>query len=206
MRRRRRGAACVTVVTLLVTLAATLSIVALPACSESAAPGGATVRTYRNEAYGFAIDIDDRFEEWQRADVADRGAFAVTFADKDGPTAGDRYLDAVMIAVVDLGTDLGTAQTESMRDLLREQSTRALDAIGSGVRTWPAEEVTVNGLTGSVVPFTASVGQTDVTGWTYLFVRQRFLYLVTVTSADDTWGDDRVVLQRMAESFRLDGE
>ena len=50
------------------------------------------------------------------------------------------------------------------------------------------------------------MGRTDVTGWTYLFVRQRFLYLVTVTSADDTWGDDRVVLQRMAESFRLDGE
>jgi len=62
----------------------------------------------------------------------------------------------------------------------------------------------VAGLAGSVVPFTATVHGTPVTGWSYVFVRGRDLYLVIVTSAHDAWGDDRATLQRMAESFRLD--
>ena len=63
--------------------------------------------------------------------------------------------------------------------------------------------MTINGLAGTVVPFSATVDGAGIVGWNYLFISGRYLYVLLVTSGDDTWGGNRTALKRMAESFTV---
>jgi hypothetical protein len=196
MSARRCSAAVATVI---------VAALLLSSCGGEIGGGSSTTKTYRNDRYGFSITLDDRFVERQKADVAAQGVFGVAFADENGPSANGRYTDAVLVAVIDMGSDLSSEASAEMQTLLTEQSDRALASLGTSVKTWPSTGVTFNGVSGTVVPFTADSAGVTIVGWDYLFVQGRYLYVVIATSSEETLDRNRDALRSMAESFAVAG-
>jgi len=181
--------------------AAAVCIILSPALLAGCGDEGSDLRTYRNDRYGFSITFEKRFVDWKVADVADQGVFGVAFADPDGARAGDRYADAILVAVIDLGQGTTAELAEQTRDALRERGADTLATLGDNVQTWPVTDVTINGSSGIVIPFAVTVQGTQVLGWDYMLIRDSYLYIIVVMSGESSWEHNKDALQAAAQSF-----
>ena len=159
------------------------------------------LRTYHNDRYGFSLAFEDRFVDWKVADVADQGVFGVAFADPDGARAGDRYADAILVAVIHLGQGTTPELAEQTRAALRDRGAETLASLGDNVQTWPVTDVTINGSSGIVIPFAVTVEGTQVLGWDYMLIKDSYLYIIVVMSGESSWERNKDALQAAAHSF-----
>lgn len=182
--------------------AAALCLVLLPTLlAGCGSDDGTGLRTYRNDRYGFSLTFPKRFVDWKQADVGAQGVFGVAFADPGGARAGNRYADAILVAVVDLGQGTTPAVAEQTRQALRQRGAETLASLGDNVQTWPVADVTVNGSSGIAIPFTVTVQGTQVLGWDYLLVKDTYLYIIIVMAGQSSWERNKDVLQAAAQSF-----
>jgi hypothetical protein len=181
--------------------AAAVCFILSPALLAGCGDEGSDLRTYRNDRYAFSLTFEKRFVDWKVADVADQGVFGVAFADPDGARAGDRYVDAILVAVIDLGQGTTAELAEQTRDALRDRGTETLASLGDDVKTWPVTDVTINGSSGIVIPFAVTVQGTQVLGWDYMLIKGSYLYIIVVMAGESSWERNKDALQAAAHSF-----
>ena len=187
-----------------VLLAASLAALALAACLVAVGGCGGRVATgpqhYTNAVFGVSITVDRRLPQW-RATATDAGAFEVSFVDPTGAVAGGRHLDALTVSLADTGTlPSGSSQLESALGAL---GAALVDKLGAQAQAGTVSDVTINGLSGVVVPYAATVSGRAVVGWLYLLASSGRIYALTAQATADRWSFYRPLFTQAIDSFRV---
>ena len=122
---------------------------------------------------GISLDVDRRLTEWRTATAASGAAFEVSFVDAAGTAAGGRHLDALTVSVVDTGTNPSSQQAAQLAASLRTLGAAMVARMGADAQAGAATDVSLNGLSGVVVPFGVTTSGGRVVGWLYLLAAGR---------------------------------
>lgn len=166
---------------------------------------GARTHTYSDDRTGFSVTVDKRFVEQPDSKVGDNAVARFVLVDEDGARVDDRYLDAIAVVVVDIGTPLTSDDLEALRATLRDQGELIVSTLGTSVQTWEPADVTVSGLQGIRLPFAMTVGDRRVVGENYVLFRDAYVYLLVVMGAEEDWEADRALYQQAIDSFTVTG-
>jgi hypothetical protein len=184
------------VATALIGLALVADVVLLSGCGGHAATGP---QRYTNATFGVSVTVDRRLPQW-RTTATDAGALEVSFVDPAGAVVGGRHLDALTLSLVDTGTlPAGSSQLESA---LRGLGTALVDKLGTQAQAGAESDVTINDLSGIVVPYAATVADRRVVGWLYLLASSGRIYALTAQATTDHWSFDRPLFAAAISSFR----
>jgi hypothetical protein len=162
--------------------------------------GAAGPQHYRNATFGVSITVDRRLPQW-RTTTTGGGAFEVSFVDPAGAVAQGRHLDALSVSLVDTGT-MPTGATQ-LASALRGLGTAMVAKLGTQAQAGTATQVVLNGLSGVVVPYAATVSGRQVVGWLYLLASSGRIYAITVQATADRWSFYRPLFIRAIGSFRV---
>ncbi len=185
-------------------LATTWAAAVLAACVVLGAGCGAHAATgpqhYTNARFGVAIVVDRRLPQWRTSSAGGGSAFEVSFVDPAGAVAQGRRLDALTLSLVDTGT-LPTGTTQLMA-ALGDLGTAMVAKLGAQAQASAVTDVTLNGLSGVVVPYAATVAGRPVMGWLYLLASSGHIYAITAQATTDRWSFYRPLFTHAIESFR----
>lgn len=190
----RRGHAVPTVLAIV----GALLLTAAAACSSE----GPT--HYRNDDYHFTLTVSERFEERSSDARPANGAFAVSFADRDGARVGNRYVDGLVVAVIDVGRDLDEQTARELQQQLTQLAPMVARSLGGEGSTLPGQTVEINSLPGVVIPYAANVNGSTIVGRDYLLVKGRYVYALVIMSASDHWRENEAALEAAVHSFRVE--
>jgi hypothetical protein len=168
----------------------------------AAASCGATATHYANAAYGFSLTIDRPFVEWRTASTGVAAAFQVAFIDPQGAQIGGRHLDSLTVSVVKTGDTPSADQNAQLRASLRALGARMIGALGQDVRITTPSDVSLNGVSGVVLPYAATIAGKPVVGWEYLLAARGRVYTILAGAAADHWKTDEPVFRRAISSFK----
>jgi hypothetical protein len=184
-------------------LAATLAGVALVACLVLGAGCGAGAAAgpqhYRDATFGVSITVDRRLPQWRTSTTG--GAFEVSFVDPAGAVTQGRHLDALTLSLVDTGA-LPTGAT-ALAAALRSLGTAMVAKLGTQAQAGTTTDVALNGLSGVVVPYAATVAGRQVVGWLYLLASSGRTYAISAQATADRWSFYRPLFTRAIGSFRV---
>ena len=180
----------------LVLSAATLVVGAggAAACGGPAGPA-----LYHNATYGISIRVDRRLTEWRTASAG--GAFEVSFVDTAGAVVDGRHLDALTVSLVDTGAT-PPGQQAALTSALRALGTTMIGKLGTNAQVGTVSDVSLNGLTGIVVPYGVTVSGRPVVGWLYLLSGSGHIYALTAGATAASWSTYRPIFYRAIGSFR----
>ena len=184
-------------------LATALAGVALAACLVLGAGCGAHAATgpqhYRDATFGVSLTVAGRLPQWRTTTTG--GAFEVSFVDPAGAVAQGRHLDALTLSLVDTGT-MPTGATQ-FASALRGLGTAMVAKLGTQAQAGTTSDVALNGLSGVVVPYAATVSGRQVVGWLYLLASSGRIYAITAQATTDRWSFYRPLFSRAIASFRV---
>ena len=177
---------------------------ALAACVALATGCGAHGATgpqhYTSARFGVSIVVDRRLQQWRTSSAGGGSAFEVAFVDPAGAVAQGRHLDALTLSLVDTGTlPSGTSQLDSA---LRDLGTAMVAKLGTQVQAGAVTDVSLNGLSGVVVPYAATVADRQVMGWLYVLASSGHIYAISAQATTDRWNVYRPLFARAIDSFR----
>ena len=193
----RRGA--------LATLAVCLALAAVVVLGAAAAGCGGPksgVAHFSDPTYGISIDVDRRLTQWRTASVASAGAFEVSFVDTSGAIVAGRHLDALTVSLVDTGTSPSTQQAAQLNASLRTLGATMVAKLGSNAHAGAVSDVSLNGLTGVVVPYGVTIAGRQVVGWLYVLSSGGRIYVLTAGATAGRWSSERPLFARAIASFR----
>lgn len=195
---RRASAAALAAVVALAALALLVGVVAA-GCGGST--GGPT--HFSNPTYGISLTVDRRLTQWRTATVASGGAFEVSFVDTAGAVAGSRHLDTLTVSLVDTHLSPSGQQAAQVAALLRRLGAAMVAKLGADAQAGAVSDVSLNGLTGVVVPYGVTVAGRAVVGWLYLLTSGGRMYALTAGATVDRWNLDRPLFAHAIGSFRV---
>ena len=175
-------------------LAAALLAVGAGACGGPAGP-----LRYHNAAHGISLNVDRRLTEWRTASAG--GAFEVSFVDTAGTVVNGRHLDALTVSLVDTGAT-PPGQQAALTSALRALGTTMVGKLGTNAQVGTISDVSLNGLSGVVVPYSVTVSGRPVVGWLYLLSGSGHIYALTAGATAASWGTYRPIFYRAIGSFR----
>jgi hypothetical protein len=195
--RARHGA--LTALTACLALAAVVAF-ALMTAGCGGPKGG--VAHFSDPTYGISIDVDRRLTQWRTASVASAGAFEVSFVDTSGAIVAGRHLDALTVSLVNTGTSPNTQQAAQLNAALRTLGAAMVAKLGPNARAGAVSDVSLNGLTGVVVPYGVTAGGRPVVGWLYVLASGGRIYVLTAGATADQWNTYRPLFSRAIASFK----
>jgi len=177
-----------------------------PAAPRPWGPGGAPAGGappgslhYHNATYGVSITVDRRLTAWRTASAG--GAFEVSFVDAAGAIVNGRHLDALTVSLVDTGAT-PPGQQAALTSALRALGTTMVGKLGTNAQVGTVSDVSLNGLTGVVVPYGVTVSGRPVVGWLYLLSGSGHIYALTAGATAAKWDTYRPIFYRAIGSFR----
>ena len=206
MRRRRPADSRRLVRPLFPALAAVLALVVLPTAVTASGCGGRTtvgVAHYANARYRFSLDVDRRLTEWRTATTASGAAFEVSFVDAAVTAAGGRHPDALTVSVVDTGTNPSSEEAAQLAASLRTLGAAMVTRMGADALAGTVTDVSLNGLSGVVVPFGVTTAGVRQVGWLYLLAAGGRVYALTAAATADQWETYRPLFTSAIDSFRV---
>jgi hypothetical protein len=192
------------VVPALVALVALAALAALGTAAAAGCGGAASgVEHYANADFRFSLDVDRRLTQWRTATAASGAAFEVSFVAAKGAMVGDRHLDALTISVVDTGTNPTSEQAAQLAASLRTMGAAMVAKMGGDAQAGTVSEVSLNGLSGVVVPFGVSISGVRQVGWLYLLAAGGHIYALAAAATADEWATYRPLFTSAIDSFRV---
>ena len=192
------------VVVLALTVLATLAALAAVVAAGCGGGGTATgVEHYANAEYRFSLDVDRRLTQWRTATAASGAAFEVSFVDAAVTAAGGRHPDALTVSVVDTGTTPTSEEAAQLAALLAKLAAAMVARMGPDAQAGTVSNVTLNGRSGVVVPFAATVAGVRQVGWLYLLVAGGHIYALTAAATADQWDTYQPLFTSAIDSFRV---
>ncbi len=188
----------------LAALAACLALAVVLALGLATAGCGAPkagVAHFSNTTYGISISVDRRLTQWRTASVASAGAFEVSFVDTSGAIVAGRHLDALTVSLVNTGTSPSAQQAAQLNASLRTLGATMVAKLGANARAGTVSDVTLNGLTGVVVPYGVTIAGRPVVGWLYVLSSGGRIYVLTAGATAGQWNGERPLFARAIASF-----
>jgi hypothetical protein len=184
-----------------VALALVALAIAAAGCGGTAGAGG--VEHYSNAAYRFSLDVDRHLTQWRSATAASGAAFEVSFVDTQGASVGGRHLDALTVSVVDTRTSPTSEEAAQLTASLRTLGAAIVARMGTDAQAGSTSDVSLNGLSGVVVPFGVTVSGVRQVGWLYLLTGGGHIYALSAGASADQWGAHRPLFERAVDSFKV---
>lgn len=169
---------------------------------DGSSSGGTT--TYTNDQYGFTLTHDKQFSEGEPVAGAGAGGssvFDVVFADKDGTTISDRYVDAIQVSVYELALEVKPAEVPKLKSELQSVVDQLMSSTTSAKVVEPLEEVTVNGVPGFGFKYTYTEGGTELTAATFFLFKGKYEYEITAQTTSDNWDALKGKLEAAVQTF-----
>jgi hypothetical protein len=192
-------------VAIVVALAALVALVGLTTAGCGGGGGGSDggAAHYANTTYRFSLDVDRRLTQWRTASAATGAAFEVSFVDTKGTRVGGRYLDALTVSVVDTGTSPTSAEAAQLTALLHTLGAAMVAKMGPDAQAGTVSPVSLNGLSGVVVPFAVTISGVRQVGWLYLLAAGGHIYALTAAASADQWDTCRSLMAGAIDAFRV---
>jgi hypothetical protein len=185
---------------------------AIVGCSGSGGSGGATggsspagTATYTNDQYGFSITPDAQFTQGEPVQGTGTGGASVldvVFADKNGTTVADRYVDAIQVSVYALARSVKPAEVPKLKKEVQGVVDQMMSSISTGKIVAPLEEVTVNGVPGFAFKYTYTQDGQPVTAVAFFLVKGKYEYQVTAQAASGKWDALKGKLEGAVQTFK----
>ena len=174
-------------------------IVAVGAGGAAACGGPAGPLHYTNATYGISIRVDRRLTEWRTASAGN--AFEVSFVDTAGAIAGGQHLDALTVSLADTGAT-PPGQQAALTSALTSLGTAMVAKLGTDPQVGTVSDVSLNGLSGVVVPYAVTVSGQAIVGWLYLLTAAGHIYALNAGATAASWSTYRPIFARAIASFR----
>jgi len=154
---------------------------------------------YSNARYGISIRVDRRLTEWRTSSAG--SAFEVSFVDTAGTIVAGRHLDALTVSLVDTGAT-PPGQQAALTSALSSLGTTMVAGLGTDPQVGTISDVSLNGLTGVVVPYAVTISGRPVVGWLYLLTANGHIYALNAGATAASWSTYRPIFARAIASFR----
>jgi hypothetical protein len=184
--------------------------VAAGACSASVSTGGSSpassdgTKTYTNDQYGFSITYADLFTQGEPVTGAGAGGssvFDVVFADKNGTTISDRYVDAIQVSVYELAREVKPAEVIKLKSELQGVVDQLMTSATSATVIEPLTAVTVNGVPGFSFKYTYTEAGTELTAVTFFLFKGKYEYEITAQTTSANWDALKGKLEAAVQTF-----
>lgn len=127
--------------------------------------------------------------------------FDVVFADKDGTTISDRYVDAIPVSVYELAREVKPAEVPKLKSELQTVIDQLMSSTTSAKIAEPLEEVTVNGVPGFGFKYTYTEGGTELTAVAFFLFKGKYEYEITAQTTSDNWDALKGKLEAATQTF-----
>ena len=174
----------------------TLALAGLALLPGACGGGGATgesppaSRTYTNDQYGFTMTYDGQFAEGEAAASSPSSSgtvFEVVFPDKNGPTVGGNYTNALRISVYKLAHVIKPAQLPKLKKELSGAVTEYVVSLSGGKIDRPLEDVTVNGIPGFSLDYGFTEDDATLKTVDYFLYKGHYQYTLEGMTASQDW-------------------
>jgi hypothetical protein len=166
-------------------------------------PAGKTT-TYTNDQYGFSLTHDAQFTKGEPVAGAGAGGssvFDVVFADKNGTTISDRYVDAIQVSVYELAREVKPAEVIKLKSELQGVVDQLMTSATSATVVEPLTAVTVNGVPGFSFKYTYTEGGTELTAVTFFLFKGKYEYEITAQTTSANWDALKGKLEAAVQTF-----
>jgi hypothetical protein len=170
--------------------------------SAGASSGGTT--TYTNDKYGFTLTHDTQLTEGEPVAGAGAGGssvFDVVFADTNGTTISDRYVDAIQISVYELAREVKPAEVPKLKAELQGVVDQLMTSTTAATVVEPLSPVTVNGVPGFAFKYTYTEGGTELTAITFFLFKGKYEYEITAQTTSANWEALSAKLEAAVQTF-----
>jgi len=174
----------------------TLTLAGLALLPGACGGGGATGEsppasgTYTNDQYGITMTYDGQFAEGETKASSPSGdgtVFEVVFPDKNGPTVGGKYTNALRISVYKLANEIKPAQLPKLKKELSGAVTEYVVSRSGGKIDRPLEEVTVNGIPGFSLDYSLTKDDAALKVVDYFLYKGHYQYTLEGMAASQDW-------------------
>lgn len=167
---------------------------------------GDETTTYTNAEYGFSITYDARFTEGEPVSKADTGGeavFSIVFADKDGPTVSDRYVDVIQISVYELARAVEPEEVPQLQQEVQGIVDQLMAAAPSAEVVEPLEEAEINGTPGYGFKYVYTEEGTEITAVTFFLFDGQYEYQITGQATSEDWASMSDTLDTAIGTFTV---
>lgn len=130
-------------------------------------------------------------------------AYAISFADKDGPVVDDTYANGLRVAVFENGQALKPADVKKLQKEFADVI-ETMVASSGGKTTGPVTAVEVNGTPGYVVDYEFTQGGEQLVGRSYTLIKGKGEYHLSLQAMAGDWDSLKGTLEEAAQTFTLD--
>jgi hypothetical protein len=178
----------------------------LPGACGSGATGESSPasRTYTNDQYGFTMTYDGQFAEGETKASSPSGdgtVFEVVFPDKNGPTVGGKYTNALRISVYKLANVVKPDQLPKLKKELSGAVTEYVVSLSGGKIDRPLEDVTVNGIPGFSLDYGFTEDDATLKTVDYFLYKGHYQYTLEGMAASQDWEALKGKLEAAFQTF-----
>ncbi len=157
-------------------------------------PGGGSsgdeMTTYTDAEYGFSITYDARFTEGEPVSSASTGGeavFSIVFADKDGPTISDRYVNVIQISVYELTRAVEPEEVPQLEQEVQGIVDQLMGSAPAAEVVEPLQEAEINGTPGYGFKYVYTEEGTENTAVTYFLINGQYEFQITAQATSAEW-------------------
>jgi len=189
--------------TIVLAIAVAILGAAAAACGGSGDTGGGEKQTYTNAQYGFEMTYTDPLSV---ATITPSGeeAYAIAFADKDGPEVDDQYANGIRVAVSELGQTIAPADVPKLKDELTTVLEKMVAGVSGGEVTGEVTAVEVNGTPGFTLDYRYTMGGEELACRLTLLIKGKYEYDLTEQTVVADWDELSPTLDQAVQSFTLE--
>lgn len=188
-------------------LAAAVIVLSAAAACGSGGGGGdgdsAEKQTYTNAQYGFELTYTDPLS---LVTVTPSGneAYAIAFADKEGPLVDDQYANGIRVAVSELGQTIKAADVPKLKDELTKVLEEMVAGVSGGEMTGEVTAVELNGTPGYTLDYRFTMGGEQLACRLTVLIKGKNEYDITEQTVAADWDALSPNLDQAVQSFTLE--
>ena len=165
--------------------------------------GNAEPQTYTNAEYGFEMTYTDPLSVVTITPSASE-AYAIAFADKDGPQVEDQYANGIRVAVTELGQTIEPADVPKLQDELAKVLGEMVAGVPGGKTTSEVTPVELNGTPGYTLDYRFTMGGEELACRLTLLIKGSNEFDITEQTVAGDWDALSPTLDQAVQSFTLE--
>jgi hypothetical protein len=189
--------------TIILATAIAILAAASAACGGDDSSGGsAEKQTYTNAQYGFEMTYTDPLSV-VTITPTDKEAYAIAFADKDGPQVEDQYANGIRVAVSELGQTIEPADVPKLKDELTTVLNEMVAGVPGGKTTSEVTAIELNCTPGYTLDYRFTMGGEELACRLTLLIKGSNEFDITEQTVAGDWEALSPTLDEAVQSFTL---
>ncbi len=186
-------------------LAATLAVLAAAAaaCGSDGGGGGAEKQTYTNAQYGFEMTYTDPLSPVTISPFGEE-AYAIAFAEKDGPLVDDQYVNGIRVSVLELEQAIEPADVAKLKEGMTQVLEERVAGLSGGETTSEVTAIELNGTPGFRQDYRFTMGGEEIACRLTILIKGTYEFDITETAVAGDWDALSPTLDQAVQSFTLE--